>query len=92
LARRAAKKARSQTTGGGGAMRIAKERLEVKPTFEGKDSASGWLQINLKGLDLDGVDRLVLDLTDLEGLRARQQEADDLFRKLRGTLGEGERG
>ena len=70
-------------------MRIGRERLEVKPTFEGKDSAAGWLQINLKGLDLDGVDRLVLDLADLEQLRGRQKQADDLFKRLRGSLDEG---
>jgi hypothetical protein len=68
-------------------MRITKDRLEVKPTFEGKDSASGWLQIVLKGLDLDGVTRLVIDLADLEGLRDRQHGADDLFQRLRDSLG-----
>jgi hypothetical protein len=69
-------------------MRITKERLEVKPTFEGKDSASGWLEINLKGLDLDGVTRLYVDLGDIEGLRSRQSAADDLLKRLRGSLGE----
>jgi len=68
-------------------MRITKERLEVKPTFEGKDSASGWLEINLKGLDLDGVTRLYVDLGDIEGLRSRQGAADDLLKRLRGALG-----
>ena len=70
-------------------MRIPKERLEVKPTFEGRDSPAGWLEINLKGLDLEGVTKLYLDLADLEGLRSRQGEAEDLLKKLRGTLGDG---
>jgi len=68
-------------------MRIPKERLEVKPTFEGRDSPAGWLEINLKGLDLDGVTRLYIDMRDLEGLRSRQSEADDLLKRLRGSLG-----
>jgi len=69
-------------------MRITRERLEVKPTFEGKDSPSGWLEINLKGLDLDGVTRLYVDLGDIESLRARQGAADDLLNRLRGSFGE----
>jgi len=67
-------------------MRIPRERLEVKPTFEGKDSPAGWLEINLKGLDLDGVTKLYVDMADIEGLRARQGAADDLLKRLRGTL------
>lgn len=69
-------------------MRIPRERLEVKPTFEGKESRSGWLEINLKGLDLEGVAKLYLDMADLEGLRSRQGQADDLFKRLRDTLDE----
>lgn len=73
-------------------MRIPKERLEVKPTFEGRESPAGWLEINLKGLDLEGVTKLYLDLAELEGLRSRQGQAEDLFKKLRGTLGDGSSG
>jgi len=68
-------------------MRISRERLEVRPTFEGKDSPAGWLEISLKGLDMDGVTRLYIDLADLEGLRSKRSEADDLLKRLRGSLG-----
>jgi len=71
-------------------MRIPRERLEIKPTHGGKDSASGWLDIQLKGLDIEGVDRLYVDLADVEGLRAHQRGAEDLFQRLRNSLDEGE--
>jgi hypothetical protein len=70
-------------------MRISRERLEVKPAYEGRDSPAGWLEINLKGLDLDGVTRLYIDLADIEGLRSKRGEADDLLKRLRGSLGGG---
>jgi hypothetical protein len=73
-------------------MRIPRERLEVKPTFEGRDSPAGWLEINLKGIDLEGVTRLYVDMADLEGLRSRQSDAEDLFKRLRGGLGSGDSG
>ncbi|UCH32967.1 MAG: hypothetical protein JSV65_10205 [Armatimonadota bacterium] len=70
-------------------MRITNERLEIKPTFDGKDSAAGWLQISLKGLDLEGVQWLYLDLADVEGLRGKQSQGADLIDRLRRSLENG---
>lgn len=67
-------------------MRIPRERLSIHPTVEGRESKSGWLVIDLKALDLEGVQRLEVDMDDLDRLHSKQAEASSLFQSLRSKL------
>jgi hypothetical protein len=68
-------------------MQVPRERLELKPSFQGRDSKAGWLTIRIKGLELEGVAALYLDLDDVEALRGKHQDAESLLRRLADSLG-----
>jgi putative lipoic acid-binding regulatory protein len=68
-------------------MQVPRDRIELKPSFRGRESPAGWLAIRIKGLDLEAVDALYVDLADVETLRAKQSDAEALFRRLADTLG-----
>jgi len=67
-------------------MRISRERLKIEPVVAGKESKAGWLTIDLKALELEGVQRLEVDLDDVEGLRAKADTAHSLFESLKSKL------
>ena len=67
-------------------MRVPKERLELRPSVEGRESQAGWLVIDLKALDLEGVQRLEVDLDEVEGIRSKQSKAGSLFESLKSKL------
>jgi hypothetical protein len=71
-------------------MRVPRERIELRPSFQGRDSAAGWLAIRIKGLDLEAVEALYVDLADVETLRGKQKDAESLFRRLAESLGDDE--
>ena len=68
-------------------MQVPRERLELRPSLKGRESAAGWLSIRIKGLDLEAVETLYVDLADVETLRAKHQDAEQLFRRLADSLG-----
>jgi len=67
-------------------MRIAKERLKLQPVVDGRASKAGWLTVDLKALELEGVQRLEVDLDDVEALRSQQDRAANLFESLKKKL------
>jgi hypothetical protein len=68
-------------------MQVPRDRIELRPSFGGRESRAGWLAIRIKGLDLEAVDALHVDLADVETLRAKQGDAEALFRRLADSLG-----
>jgi hypothetical protein len=68
-------------------MQVPRERIELRPSFQGRASAAGWLVIRIKGLDLEGVEALHVDLADIETLHSKQQDAEALFKRLADRLG-----
>jgi hypothetical protein len=68
-------------------MQVPRDRIELKPSLRGRESAAGWLAIRIKGLDLEAVDALYVDLADLDTLRGKQRDAEALFRRLADSLG-----
>jgi hypothetical protein len=67
-------------------MRVPRERLELRPAVEGRESRAGWLVIDLKGMDLEGVRHLEVDLDQVEGLRQQQAQAGSLLESLKRSL------
>lgn len=68
-------------------MRIPKQRIRFATLWEGNQEPEGVLIIDLKGLDIEGVNTLVLDMAEVEKARSQgdsQQEAKDRARKLLG--------
>lgn len=67
-------------------MRVPRERLELRPSIEGRESKSGWLVIDLRALDLEGVQRLEVDLDEVQRLRDKQAQASTLLESLKSKL------
>ena len=67
-------------------MQVPRDRIALKPSFRGRESTAGWLAIRIKGLDLEAVEALYVDLSDVETLRAKQTDAEALFRRLADSL------
>jgi len=69
-------------------MNVRKEKLRFIPAREG-ERGRGQLVINLRGIDLDGVNELTLAMEDIESLAAGREPAaeSDEMQKLRSLLG-----
>jgi hypothetical protein len=69
-------------------MRIPAKRLRCQRSFDGRVEGEGYLVIDLKGLDMDGVTTVVLGLEDVDSARSRSGEQGDARERLRGLLGD----
>lgn len=68
-------------------MRVPRQRMRFTRTDEAHSDPTGFLVIDLKALDLDGVDRLVLPWADLEAVRAQGDKQADESKRVRDMLG-----
>jgi len=57
-------------------MEFPGERMAITYSYQGKSSDTGWLVLNLRGLDLEGVNKLYVNLDDLEQLKLRQDRQE----------------
>ena len=69
-------------------MQFPKDRLKLSETYQGKESQTGYLVLNLRGLDLEGICELWVDLSYMEDLRKRKAEQDDTARQIKALFGE----
>jgi hypothetical protein len=68
-------------------MRFPRNRIRFITTHDGKRSEKGYLQLDLKGLDIEGANALVLEMEDVETARAAGDKQDDALKKARDLLG-----
>jgi len=71
-------------------MELPATRLRVMPSHKGKASNHGWLQIELRGLDLEGVSHLYVDLGDVQRIRGKADEASTIVDAWDQLLGQKE--
>jgi len=69
------------------AMDFPREKMEFVTSHGGKTSEKGWLVLNLRTLDLEGITRIYIDLEDVEDLRERGERHSDALRRMRSLLG-----
>lgn len=68
-------------------MDFPKQRMRVVRTHHGSPSAAGWLELNLRGLDVDGAGTLMIDLAEVDRLRAAGEAQEDALAQARTLLG-----
>ncbi len=68
-------------------MRFPKQRVRFAQSYDGQVSQDGFLVLDLKGLDIEGVTSLVLDLADVDAARSAGDKEDDAKRRARELLG-----
>ncbi|HXG24765.1 MAG TPA: hypothetical protein VNJ09_09440 [Chthonomonadales bacterium] len=68
-------------------MRFPKERIRFSTSVDGRTTPGGFLVLDLKGLDIEGVDTFVLEMSDIEQARARGDQQADALKRAREILG-----
>jgi len=68
-------------------VRVPREKMEIRQSVAGMESSKGWVVISLKGMDLDGVTSLEVNLDDVEHLQSARSEGANLFESLVKKLG-----
>jgi hypothetical protein len=68
-------------------MNFPTAKMRVLSTHEGRSPARGWLELDFRAVDLDGVSRIYVDLDELERIRARGGEEGDVLEQARKLLG-----
>jgi len=66
-------------------MQIPARRLEIAKVFEGRTSESGWLVIDIRGMDLEGVVKLHVNLDEVETLGRKRAEVKERLTTLFGA-------
>jgi hypothetical protein len=56
-------------------------------THEGRQSEKGWLVLDVRGLDLDGVNALVIPIEEIERLQEGSQQQANPLAQLQNLLG-----
>jgi hypothetical protein len=68
-------------------MRVPREKLRFSSPQGGQNRSKGWIVINLRGMDLEGVNELTLSLEDVEAVAAGNKGDTDEVANLRTLLG-----
>lgn len=69
-------------------MRFPRERMGFTRVYEGQTDQTGFITLDLKGLDMEGVTRLVLRWSDLEAIKESAAQGESAARRLRDLLSE----
>lgn len=56
-------------------MRIPARFLKIAQTYSGTKSQEGWLEIDIRALDFDGVTKLYVNLDEVTSVRGQRDEA-----------------
>ena len=60
-------------------MQIPARFLRVNPSYRGTQSQEGWLEIDIKAVDIEGVSKLYVNLDDVAVIRKKRNEAASLL-------------
>lgn len=71
-------------------MHFPKDRIRFSETFQGKDTPAGYLTLNLRGLDLEGINELWVDLSLAEELRKKKGQQDRAAEDFKALFGKEE--
>ena len=68
-------------------MEIPPEKMDIVGVYEGKSPGNGWLVLDIRKLDLDGINKLYINLDDVESLRQSKSEQTDALTQAKKLLG-----
>ncbi len=66
---------------------MPKERVRYAATYDGKSAPGGFLVLDLKGLDIEGANPLVVPMEAVDAARSAGDKQSDALRKARDLLG-----
>ena len=68
-------------------MRFPKERIRFSKSEDGQDLGSGYLVMDLKGLDIEGATKFVIEMSQIDAARKAGDKQADAVQKARSLLG-----
>jgi hypothetical protein len=68
-------------------MKFPRNRIRFTKSYDGKPSEAGYLLLDLKGLDIEGVTTLALDVSEVEAAKAAGDQQSDALQKAKDLLG-----
>lgn len=69
-------------------MEIPARFIRFSPSHKGVKSEDGWLEINLRAIDLEGVTRIYVNLSDVARAKAKRDEAASVLDAWDAAFGE----
>ena len=64
--------------------------MRFTSTHGGNQSEEGWLVLDVRNVDLEGVGQIYISLEDVRELKAKGDQQTDLLKQARSLLGGGE--
>ena len=71
-------------------MKFPKEKLRFSPAYGGDHSEEGWLLLDVKSVDLEGVSQIAIDLAEVRELKAKGDQQNEALKRARSLLGGGD--
>lgn len=68
-------------------MRFPRQRIQFSRVHDGKPTTEGYIVLNLKGFDMEGVTSLTIDLADIDSCRQEGERAVEEKKRVRDLLG-----
>ena len=68
-------------------MKFPKEKMRYSTAHGGDLSEEGWLLLDVKSVDLDGVSQIVINLADVQELKAKGDQQSEALKRARNLLG-----
>ena len=67
-------------------MLFPKTKMGHTSTYQGNESEEGWLILNIGNVELEGVNKIYIDLRDVEEVRERKSKESDALNRAKRLL------
>jgi hypothetical protein len=68
-------------------MNFPRNRMRFVRTHEGSVSAAGWLELDVRAVDLEGASKVFIDLAEVDRMRAAGDQSDQALETAKRLLG-----
>lgn len=68
-------------------MDFPKDKLDYTTTHRAETSSGGWLILNVHNIDLDGVNKIYINLDDVESVKQRRAKSESEAERVKRLLG-----
>jgi hypothetical protein len=67
-------------------MLFPKEKIGHTVSYQGNKSDEGWLVLNIGNMELDGVNKIYIDLNDIDSIKKKAAKESEALKKARMLL------
>lgn len=67
-------------------MLFPKEKIGHTVSYQGNKSDEGWLVLNIGNMELDGVNKIYVDLNDIDSIKKKAAKESEALKKARMLL------